>query len=82
MSAYCSLVISADFQWGAKADLTILLMPSLASMDIVARTGDVSCERGSATGLCLRGRGCRSSVVGEFVRSMSDLVSGGDRFGE
>jgi hypothetical protein len=51
------LVISADFQWGAKADLTILLMPSLASIDMVARTGEVSCERGSATGLCLLGRG-------------------------
>ena len=57
ISAYCSLVISADFQWGAKADLTILLMPSLASIDMVARTGEVSCERGSATGLCLLGRG-------------------------
>lgn len=75
-------MISADFQCGAKADLTILLMPSLASMDIVARTGDVSCERGNTTGLRLLGRGCRSSVVGEVVRSRSNLVSGGDRLGE
>jgi hypothetical protein len=80
MSAYCSLVISADFQWGAKADLTILLMPSLASIDIVARTGEASCERGSATGLCLLGRGCRSSVMGDDSRSW--LASGGDRLGE
>lgn len=57
-------------------------MPSLASMDIVARTGEASCERGSVTGLCRLGRGCRSSVVGEDTRSLSDLASGGDRFGE
>jgi hypothetical protein len=73
-------VISADFQCGAKAVLTILLMPSLASIDIVARTGEVSCERGNATDLCLLGRGCRSSVMGEVTRSWLD--SGGDRFGE
>jgi len=85
MLAYCSFVISADFQCGARAVLTILLIPSLASIDIVARTGEVSCERGSAIGFCLRGRGCRSSVVGELDRSMvSDfcVCSGGDRFGE
>jgi len=55
-------------------------MPSLASIDIVARTGEVSCERGNATDLCLLGRGCRSSVMGEVTRSWLD--SGGDRFGE
>ena len=64
MSAYCSLVSAAAFQCGASADLTILLIPSLASMDIAARTGDVSSERGSLTVLCL-GLGCRISVVGE-----------------
>lgn len=74
-------MISIDFQCGARADLTILLMPSFASIGSSARVGDVSSERVTVTGPRRRGRGCRSSVIGEEC-SCSVLFSGGDRFGE
>lgn len=61
--------------------MTILLMPSLASMGNSARVGDASSERGSVTGCLRRGRGCRNSVVGDDCEC-SVLFSGGDRLGE
>jgi len=77
ISAYCSFVISAFFQCGPRADLTILLMPSLASVVMFARAGDIAGERADGC-VGLLGRGCLSSRVGRSWIEVS-LFSGGDR---
>lgn len=63
ISAYCSFVISAFLQCELRAVFTILLMPSLEDADMVARTGEISPDRGRCTGCRLVGRGWRSSKV-------------------
>lgn len=77
MSAYCSFVISAFFQCGPRADLTILLMPSFASVVMFARAGEIAGERADGY-VGLLGRGCLSSKIGRSCMDVS-LFSGGDR---
>ena len=61
--------------------MTILLMPSLASVLMFARAGDIAGERADGW-VGLLGRGCLSSRMGRSCPEAALLSSGGDRWGE